>query len=75
MSTNGPGDRYLFPGRNIPATKENMVLDATLLNTQHYYARIKSNVEKSKERSSTPVHHDEVTTVLRAFGSPSTTVA
>ena len=29
-----------------------MVLDATLLNTQHYKVRIKGKVEQSKERSS-----------------------
>ena len=29
-----------------------MVLDATLLNTQHYKVRIKAKVEQSKESSS-----------------------
>ena len=29
-----------------------MVLDATLLNTQHYNVRIKGKVEQSEERSS-----------------------
>ena len=29
-----------------------MVLDAALLNTQHYKVRIKGKVEQSKERSS-----------------------
>ena len=29
-----------------------MVLDATLLNTQHYKARIKGKLEQSRERSS-----------------------
>ena len=36
---------------NIPNTKK-MVLDATLLNTQHYKVRIKGKVEKSRESSS-----------------------
>ena len=30
-----------------------MVLDASLLNTQHYKERIKGKVEQSRERSST----------------------
>ena len=49
--TNGPGDRGSMPGRVIPKTQK-MVLDAVLLNTQHYKVRIKSKVEKSRERSS-----------------------
>ena len=40
---NGPGD--------IPKTQK-MVLDASLLNTQHYEVRIKGKVEQSKEWSS-----------------------
>ena len=31
-----------------------MVLDASLLNTQHYKVRIKGKVEQSRERSSAP---------------------
>ena len=49
--TNGPGDRGSIPGRVIPKTQK-MVLDATLLNTQHYKVRIKGKVEQSRERSS-----------------------
>ena len=37
---NGPGDSNSIPGRVIPKTQE-MILDATLLNTQHYKVRIK----------------------------------
>ena len=48
---NGPGDRDSIPGRVIPKT-QNMVLDAALLNTQHYKVRIKSKVEESREWSS-----------------------
>ena len=54
MSTvfaNGPGDQGSIPGRIIPKTQE-MVLDATLLNTQHYKLRIKGQEEQSRERSS-----------------------
>ena len=43
-----------------------MVLDATLLNTQHYKVRITGKVEQSREWSST---------LLYTFWSPSTTVA
>ena len=39
------------PGQVIPKT-EKMVLDATLLSTQHYKVQIKGKVEQSKERSS-----------------------
>ena len=49
--TNGPGDLGLNPGRVIPKTQK-MVLDTTLLNTQHYKVKIKGKVEQSKERSS-----------------------
>ena len=48
---NGPGDPGSIPGRVIPKTQK-MVLDATLLNTQHYKVRIKGKVEKSRKRSS-----------------------
>ena len=37
---NGSGGRGSIPGRVIPKTQK-LVLDATLLNTQHYKARIK----------------------------------
>ena len=49
--TNGPGDLYSIAGRVIPKTQK-MVLDASLLSTQHYKVRIKSKVEQSRERSS-----------------------
>ena len=47
---NGPGDRGSIPGRVIPKTQK-IVLDATLLNTQHYEVRIKGKVEQSRELS------------------------
>ena len=47
---NGPGDRVSIPGRVIPKTLK-MVVDAALHNTQHYKARIKAQVEQSRERS------------------------
>ena len=48
---NDPGDLGSIPGRVIPKTQK-MVLDATMLNTQHFKVRIKSKVEQSRERSS-----------------------
>ena len=48
---NGPGDLGSIPGRVIPKTLK-MVLDASLLNTQHYKVEVKVKVEKSRERSS-----------------------
>ena len=49
---NGPGDHGSIPGWVIPKTQK-MVLDATLLSTQHYKVRIKGKVEQSREWSST----------------------
>ena len=45
---NGPGDLGSISGRVIPKTQK-MVLDASLLNTQHYKVRIKGKVEQSRE--------------------------
>ena len=45
---NGPEDLGSIPGRVIPKTQK-MVLDASLLNTQHYKVRIKGKVEQSRE--------------------------
>ena len=49
--TNGPIDLGSILGRVIPKTQK-MVLDASLLNTQHYKVRIKGKVEQLRERSS-----------------------
>ena len=46
--TNGPGDQGLIPGRVIPKTQR-IVLDAALLNNQHYKVRIKGKEEQSRE--------------------------
>ena len=48
---NGPGSLSSIPDQVIPKTLK-MVLDASLLNTQHYKVLIKGKVEKSWERSS-----------------------
>ena len=47
----GPGDRGSILGRVIAKTQK-MVLDAALLNTQHYKIRIKGKVDQFKEWSS-----------------------
>ena len=47
----GLGDLGSITGRVIPKTLK-MVLDAALLNTQHYEVRIKGKMEESRERSS-----------------------
>ena len=52
-----------------------MVLDAALLNTQHYKVWIKGKVEQSRERSSDiPLLLSVVAIGKEAFGSPSTKV-
>ena len=53
-----------------------MVLDVSLLNTQHYKVWIKGKVEQSRERSSALSLHLGVTAIENgAFGSPSAMVA
>ena len=52
---NDPTDLGSIPCRVILKTQK-MVLDASLLNTQHYKVRIKGKVEQSKERSSALPH-------------------
>ena len=49
---NGPGDQDSIPGRVIRKIQK-MVLDITLLSTQHYNVRIKGKVEQSRKWSST----------------------
>ena len=71
---NGPGDLGSIPGRVIPKTLK-MVLDTTLLNTQHYKVRFKGKVEQSWEWSSALPYTLVVAIEKRAFGSPSTMVA
>ena len=48
---NGPGDLGSI-SRSSHTKDFKMVLDDSLLNTQHYKVRIKGKVEKSRERSS-----------------------
>ena len=49
---NGLEDQGSITGQVIPKTQK-MVLDTTLLNTQHFKDRIKSKVEQSREWSFT----------------------
>ena len=51
-SAYGAGDWVSISGWVIPKTQK-IVLDAALLNTQHYKVRIKGKVEQSREWSST----------------------
>ena len=51
-----------------------MVLDANLLNTQHYKVRIKGKMEQSSEWSSALLYICVVAIVKGAFGLPSTAV-
>ena len=46
------GDQSSIPGRVIPKTQK-MVLDASLLNAQHYKGWIKGKVKQSRKRCST----------------------
>ena len=47
---NGPEDHGSIPGRVISKTQR-MVLDSTLLNTQHYKVVIKGKEKQSRQRS------------------------
>ena len=51
--TNGPTDRSSITVLVIPKAQK-MVLDAALLNTQHYKVWIKGKLEQSREWSSAP---------------------
>ena len=67
---NGPGDWGSIPGRVIPKTQK-IILDAALLNTQHFKVKINGKVEQSRERSSAL---GVVAIEKGAFGLPSTKV-
>ena len=71
---NGPGDLGSIPGRVIPKTQK-MVLDASLLGTQHYKVRIKGKVEQSRKGVAPSLHIGVVAIEKGAFGLPSTMVA
>ena len=68
---NGPGDRGAIPGRVIPKTQK-MVLDASLLSTQHYKVTIKDKVGQSKEWSCVRQRFGVVVIEKGVFSSSST---
>ena len=68
------GDHGSIPVWVIPKTQK-IVLDHTLLSTQHYKVRIKDKMEQSREWSSAPPLNLGVVAIEKgAFGSPSTKV-
>ena len=69
---NGLGDWGSIQVESYQRLLKKMVLDPSLLNTQHYKVRIKGKVEQSRKRSSTLL--GVVAIEKGAFGSPSTTV-
>ena len=72
---NGPGEQGSIPCRVMPNTQK-MVLDATLLNTEHLKIRIKGKVEQSWEWSSAFSLHLGIVVIKKgAFGLLSTKVA
>ena len=71
---NGPGDRGSIPGQVIPKNQK-IVLDSTLLNTQHYKIWIKGKVEQSRERSCVLFYTFVVVIEMGAIVSPLTKVA
>ena len=50
MFAYGPGDRGSIPGGVIPKTQK-LVLDTSLLSSQHYKVRIKGKMEQFRQRS------------------------
>ena len=51
--TNGPGEiKVQSQVESYQGLKKKVVLEATLLNTQHYKIQIKGKMEQSRERSS-----------------------
>ena len=52
---NGSGDLGSIPGQVIPKTQK-IVLDASLLNSQHYEVRIKGEVGQSRKKSSALIY-------------------
>ena len=69
-------ERPGFHPRSSHTKDPKMVLDATLLYTQHFKVRIKGKVEQSMEKSSALPYISVLVAIEKgAFGSPSTTVA
>ena len=71
---NGPRDWGSIIGRVITKTQK-MVLDAALLNTQHYKVSIKGKWSNPGKKLGSPLHLGVVAIDKGAFGLPSTKVA
>ena len=71
---NGPEDLSSISGRVIPKSQK-IVLDATLLSTQHYKVRIKVKWSNPEKGVAPPLHLGGVAVEKLAFVLPSTTVA
>ena len=69
----GQGDQGSILGWVIPKTQK-IVLDANLLNAQHYKVGVKDKVKQSREWSSAPLYLGVGSIEKRPFGSPSTKV-
>ena len=66
MFAKGPGDQGSVLGRVIPKTQK-MLLDASLLNTQHYKVRIKGKVGQSGKEVVPSLHRGVVAIEKGAF--------
>ena len=64
-----------FNPRSSYTKDSKMVLDASLLNTQHYKVRIKIKMEQSRDRSCASLHLGVVAIEKGDLVSPLTTVA
>ena len=73
--SNGPEDQGSIPDQDIPKTQK-IVLNASLLNTQHYKVQIRGKVEQSRERSCTFPNNLGIVAIEKgALGLPSTAAA
>ena len=68
---NGQEDRVSFQARVILKTQK-MLLNSTLLKTQHHKLSLKGKVEQSRVGVAPYLHHDVVAIEKGAFESPST---
>ena len=73
MLANDPGDQASVIGQVSKTQK--MVVDGSLLNSQHYKVRTKGKVEQFRERNSTPLHLSAVANEKGTFRSSLTTVS
>ena len=73
MFSNGFEDQGSIPGRVIPKTQK-MLLDTTLLNTQHYKVRIKGKWRNTGKEQRSALHLGVVAIKRGAFRLSSTMV-